>query len=586
MAADLPSEVLSQIFTLAADEDLIFQHTLPTSLANSSWFRHVTGDWALRTPHEAANLLMRRSYRTKKAVMLTCKHWHGVGYELLFRCLFFNSPTKLFDLCKILQSSRASASTITSSIGWWTRRLHVCRYSTREFEQLGITNEDMQNAFVLIISHCPNLEIFHVDWPMKEAFGPVADALMTFSKRSIRTVSWNVPLHNLAKVIWALDSLKYVTVAHIEFEASETSSSSCEEQEDGHVNLGSANELQLHLNHLRQLSIRGYTQAFLEQATGWFMPALRMFSIDSGISKGPHPDVKGFLAQHGEGLKFLDLDTIFGLEIAKLLDYCPQLQTFTFNADWISTDEVESEIVRRPRPTITTIGLHGLSHAFGVGLAASTSNLAHSRGFQKANDTNMAALNRRNFPNLQRIRALNRGMLTDLNAAGQPSYDLGGMERWERWWDRCSAAGIRLEDCTGDSLGNLPDVGDPALLGDDEESTDGSEGSDEDEDDEEDSDEEEDSEDEDGSGDEEGDEEWGFRVPPLPSDNPSSTTAELRQLLEECRLMGEQREESMFSPMLAMMGGGMMGGGSSMAFGDPSLAMSAFQQRYGTTYDD
>lgn len=66
MAMDLPAEVLTQIFALATDEDLIFQYALPTSLANSSWFRHFNGDWALRPPEEAGNLLMRRSYKTKK----------------------------------------------------------------------------------------------------------------------------------------------------------------------------------------------------------------------------------------------------------------------------------------------------------------------------------------------------------------------------------------------------------------------------------------------------------------------------------------------------------------------------------------
>ena len=66
-ALDLPAEVLTQIFSLASDEDLLFQYALPTSLANSSWFKHISGEWALRTPQEAGNLLMRRSYKTKKA---------------------------------------------------------------------------------------------------------------------------------------------------------------------------------------------------------------------------------------------------------------------------------------------------------------------------------------------------------------------------------------------------------------------------------------------------------------------------------------------------------------------------------------
>lgn len=449
----------------------------------------------------------------------------------------------------------------------------------------------MQNAFILIISHCPNLEIFHVDWPMKGTFGPVADALMTFSKRSIRTVSWNVPFHDLAKVIWALDSLKHITVAHIEFEVSPNSSLPYEEKEEGVLKLGSANDFPLSLKHLRQLSIRGHTQVFLDQALHWSMPSLRMFSID-GVGE---VELGGFLAQHGEHLRFLDINTTFNTikPIINTLDYCPQLQTFCFDADWsFDNNDIETEMGYRPRPTITTIGLHGLSHAFGVGNVGSKA--VSSRTIQANNDKNMAALNKRNFPNLQRIRALSRSMLANLNDAGQPSEDYGGMARWEKWWDRCSAAGIRLEDCTGDLLGNLPDGEDAALPEEEQEqeqeSVEGStEGEDEDEDEDEGEDEgegededededEDDSEDEQDASDDE-DDEWGFRVPPLPSDNPSSTTAELRQLLEECRLMGAQRDESDLSSMLAMMGGG-------RGLGDPSQAMSAFMQHYGTTFDD
>jgi hypothetical protein len=67
---DLPSEIWTQIFDLAADEDLIFQYGLPTSMAESAWFKSVIEEWALRTPQEALNLIQRRSYATKKASRL------------------------------------------------------------------------------------------------------------------------------------------------------------------------------------------------------------------------------------------------------------------------------------------------------------------------------------------------------------------------------------------------------------------------------------------------------------------------------------------------------------------------------------
>ncbi|TFK20786.1 hypothetical protein FA15DRAFT_673188 [Coprinopsis marcescibilis] len=600
MDLDLPSEVWTEIFTLAADEDLIFQYALPTCMADSSWFKHVTGNWALRSPQEAVNLLMRRSYRTKKAILVTCKRWHEIAFELMLRCLYFNTPAKLFDLCKILESSSARATTVTSSLGWWTRRLHVCSYSSAFFENQGISTEAVQNALVLIISHCPNLQVFHVDWPMKQAFGPVANALMRFSKRSLRSVTWNVPTSALSKVIWALDSLKFVVAAHIEFE----SSSSTGEAEDECVHLGSAHDLQLNLRHIRQLSVRGYTQLFIEQAIGWLMPSLTMFSVDSGISEGDLPDVAGFIAQHGEGLLFLDLDTSLALDVAKILDRCPQLNSFTFNADWgiISNDDKESEIVNRPRPTITTIGLHGLSHAFGVGVAALSATSTHSRISQRSNDMNFMALNKKNFPNLRRIRVLDRSVLKGLNEAGQPSVESGGMERWQRWWDRCALAGIQLQDCTGDDFGNLPDSYTSGSFSEDEEEYAESEEEEtiegiEEESDEESSDEEgdEDEYDDDEYDDEDDDDDeyeyddgqdgpdWNAIIPPMPQDTPTERTQELRNLLEECRVMSSERDDSMM-PMFAMMGMGMGAGLSS--YSDPhSEAMNAFERVYGPTRD-
>jgi hypothetical protein len=64
---DLPSELWAQIFDLAADEDAIFQHELPTTMSESVWFKDVFGDWVLRSPHDALEWVQRGSYSTKKA---------------------------------------------------------------------------------------------------------------------------------------------------------------------------------------------------------------------------------------------------------------------------------------------------------------------------------------------------------------------------------------------------------------------------------------------------------------------------------------------------------------------------------------
>lgn len=61
-----PAEIWTQIFDLAADEDVIFQYGLPTTVAESAWYKNGQDKWVLRSPAEALNLVQRRSYKTKK----------------------------------------------------------------------------------------------------------------------------------------------------------------------------------------------------------------------------------------------------------------------------------------------------------------------------------------------------------------------------------------------------------------------------------------------------------------------------------------------------------------------------------------
>lgn len=62
----LPEEIWAQIFDQAADEDVIFQYGLPTTMAESAWVKNAFGQWMLRRPSEALNSVQRRSYSTKK----------------------------------------------------------------------------------------------------------------------------------------------------------------------------------------------------------------------------------------------------------------------------------------------------------------------------------------------------------------------------------------------------------------------------------------------------------------------------------------------------------------------------------------
>ena len=400
--------------------------------------------------------------------------------------------------------------------------------------------DNFENALVSIIQHCPNLEIFIVEQPLKGAFGPVADALKTYSSRRLRTVHWNVTGDALSKVIWALDSLPCLVSAHIDIETPVPSDQEC-------AMLGSASDLPLRLSNLQQLSLRGFITEFLEQSVGWDMPSLRIFSIDSGISQYDTPDVVTFLTAHGLNLVVLDLNLNVDppVDVPTILDICPSLTTFTFNADWrINPTGANNSITKRPHPHISTIGLHGLSYAFGipVGLFEGTASsedwsplLTHIR--RRHNDLNMAALNKVHFPKLQRIRALSQNMLNALNKSDGPSGENGGYDRWSRWSTACERFGIKLEDCTGQPLGTLPQDDEYEEESEDEdEFGDERSGDDYDEDDEDDSVE--------WASDEE-EPEWDRRVSPLPEGN--GRTMELTRLLEECRVMNEGRDEEMIA---------------------------------------
>lgn len=543
----------AQIFNLAADEDVIFQYGLPTMMSESIWSKNTYGKWKLMRPSDTMSAIQWRSYSTKKAIISTCKAWHRIAAELLFRCLFFHEPRNLLSLCETLSSSSSEASTISSSLGWWTKRIHVCRYNR------STTMEKLDKALISIIKHCPNLEIFIVDVPMGETFGPVADGLSRYALKSLRTVHWNVSCELLPKVIWALDSLPSIICAHIDFESKP-------DEDSETVPLGAASDLHISLPHLQQLTLSGFFGQFLEEATGWSIPALRCVSFDCRNHRTDQPDAIGFLTPHGSKLTFLDLNCIPPLDVPTILDLCPSLTTFSFNADWRLQppgEEVEaprsltiahatnvpmSTLVVTPHQNIMTIGLHGLMYAFGVGYAASMAQLdpLSSHIIRRSNDLNIAALNRVNFPKLQTVRALSRAMLNDLNEADGPSETEGGVKRYDMWWEMLTRNGIRLEDCTGALLGTLPMDDDDEDDDDDDDDESEYVSAEEFDDDEED---EEEGEEDDGE-----EEEWELDIPPVPELG-GPQVAELRQLLAECRAMAETREPSIFTPMFAAMEG-------------------------------
>ncbi|KAJ7469698.1 hypothetical protein FB451DRAFT_1476595 [Mycena latifolia] len=432
---DLPSEVWTQVFDLAADEDLIFEYGLPTTMSESEWFEDYFGDWALRSPQDVLDL----------AIVQTCKQWRNLGYESLFRFLFFSDPARLLTLCGILDPSSAAATTATASLGWWTRRIQVTRFyanTTREASQAAL-----QDALVRILCHCPNLEIFIVDWPMAgSTFSPIADALTRFTSNSLRTLHITVPALSLPKVIWTLNALPYVCAAHIEL-SSEVSPP------------GPQNGPRLRLPHLQQLSLGGYTHQLLKQATRWQLPALRHFSLVCDTPKFGPPDTPAFIAAHGAHLISLDLSSGTAMPLSRLIAACPALTSLAFHGDWrvVVPDDPDAPAETPPlaHTGLTSVGLHGLAYAFGVGAALDAPPTAQHNTYM--NDRNLALLcERARFPALRRIRVLSRGLLGELDRARGPGAEGGGAARWARWWKMCREAGIQLEDCTGGLLGELP----------------------------------------------------------------------------------------------------------------------------------
>lgn len=451
----------------------------------------------------------------------------------------------MYRLCEALPES-------SPSLGWWTKRIHITRFYASSARGTPISLEQMRDALLKLITHCPNLQIFIVDWAMdKHTFGLVADALARSTKvsKSLTTISWHVPCEALPKVIWALGALPALLAASIEFDAPKPD----EETE----NLGAANTITLSLPHLTQLCLNGsHVPTFLEQATGWTLPALRSLSVHSG-GDAPDPDLIQFLEAHGAKLQFLDMSCIPSLPLARILSLCPLLTTLAFNADWhieggegdpspsvpgLTLARVPSPLTIDPHAHIESIGLHGLQHAFGVGYAVTYAEVdpLRSRVIRRWNDLNIAGLEKGAFPKLSRVRVLGRGVLTDLEKAGGPGggantgandamagiLSLGGGEesglgRWEAWWDRFYNMGVRLEDCTGAELGWLPG---------------GDTGSDESESD---SDEEEDEEEEEEEWEED---EWAYDVE-YPDEEVGDHTTELRKLIEECRAMDEERSD-------------------------------------------
>jgi hypothetical protein len=416
--------------------------------------------------------------------MSTCKLWRNIGAEYLFRTLFFQDYKRLRNFRVTLNSE--------PQLGRWTRKLH---FNLRSVPPDSIA--DIGDTITSIIQQCRKLEIAILNRSLAPIFPRIANALCDRNRRSLRVVHWEVPGESVQKVIATLSGLPYLTSIHLEL---------ARPGAEAEVHLGSVAGLGLRLPHLQDLSLVGFLEDLLEHAIRWELPSLSSLALDFGFEREDLPDVLEFLKQHGLNLTSFDVTSIIPLNVPAVLALCPSLTSFAFNPNWALDGGGTLQ-----HPTIERIGLHHLLQAFGVG--ASDDRIAGAV-VRRANDTNFAALTKANFPRLQVIRALSRTLLRELNKADGPAEECYG--RWEDWWRQCERQGIRLEDCTGAELGNLPQS-ETETESDSEE--DGSEESDE----------------------------WEEEEEMRPSN-----VWELRQLLEECRRMNATRDS--FMPMSMLQG--------------------------------
>jgi hypothetical protein len=249
--------------------------------------------------------------RNVQSIMFTCKQWYRVAYHLLFQCLFLSDITRLPPLCLVLDQY--------AWLGWYVKRLHLVRY----YSPRRLTIAHVENMLVTVIHHCPNLELFTVEWPITPSFPAIADSLASYTAKSLRSVHWKIGPDCLAGLIWALDALPSLVSVSIDFESPSTPATSAEDPSDTLVDasplLGTASHISLSLNFLQQLTVRGLSQEFIEQAIGWSLPVLQSFTLDFAAHRDNLPDVAEFLKVHGAQLTFLDLNTIPALDLPVIL---------------------------------------------------------------------------------------------------------------------------------------------------------------------------------------------------------------------------------------------------------------------------
>jgi len=211
------------------------------------------------------------------------------------------------------------------------------------------------------------------------------------------------------------------------------------------------------LPNLKTLKLHGHIVDIVEQVFAWTVPLLTSLNLDFRRCTYDFPDVSELLASNGLGhqLRTFDLNSLPPFDVAAILAACPNLTRFCFNIDWPLGGTLT--LPGHPHPNIEYIGLYGLNSAFGVGVVSAFREAQPflTNIIRRQNDLSFVALNKGNFPALKSVRVISPQLLRDLNRNNGPAKG-EGFTRWERWWSQCTRQGIRLEDCTGGQLGDLP----------------------------------------------------------------------------------------------------------------------------------
>ncbi|KAJ7075278.1 hypothetical protein B0H15DRAFT_916981 [Mycena belliarum] len=451
---DLPSELWTQIFDLAADQALILQHRLPTAMSGLEHFHQnnlggwSTG-WSAESMQQQLNWVQRRSYRTKKAIVLTCKRWRALEHESLFRFLCFRAaPSRL---CDILDTSAAAATTTAASLGWWTRRIHA----DVTFDPM-IQFEEVHNALVRILRHCPNLEILVVPRTLHGSFSAIADALVCHAANSLRALCINIQAPMLHELLATLPALPYICAAHINLHPG-----------GQHVITPAGSDDRIRLPHLQQLSLSGCPHQLIHVAKHWHLPALRALSLSCNTpTEAHHPAIPAFLAAHGAQLTALELYSKpdMPMPLARMLAACPALTTLAFNGDWafdLSSDEGAPQGTPPfAHACLARVGLHGLGlHGLVPELYMLDTPLEAEREAARMNERALALLcDRARFPALRCLRVLSVAVVRERERV---QHDWGDAARrlaraWAHWDRMLARAEIQLEDCFGEVLPPWP----------------------------------------------------------------------------------------------------------------------------------